>query len=152
MRKIAALGLTALLGLAACQPQAPGGGEAPAPADAPATAAPVVAGPAAAFEGDLNLLGNEPFWSLQIRDKAMTLTRPDQPDVVVGNPGVRMDGEQGVWDALTPTARLYVTLQAKPCTDGMSGMVYPFTAQVQAGDATLAGCAAKADAMPRETP
>ena len=59
--------ITAALLLAACQPQAPDGSLAQPPADAPATApeaaAPVAALPAA-FQGDLDAHGTEPFWGV----------------------------------------------------------------------------------------
>ena len=59
----------AAVSLAACQPQAPDGSVAQPPADAPAPAPAAPAPPPAAalpaaFQGDLDAHGPEPFWGV----------------------------------------------------------------------------------------
>lgn len=136
-----------ILGLAACEPQAPGGAAAPPPADAPD----LVADPPGPFDGEIRAVGTEPFWGLRIGDTEITLERMDQPSSKGPNPGPTLDGERAIWR--TPTAdgdELVVTLWEEDCSDGMSDLTYVYQARVQVGDETLSGCAGKADAMPRE--
>lgn len=77
-----------VIGLAACQPQAPNGEPAPPPADAPATALPVQ--PANIdISKPITAHGTEPFWALTIDGKAFKLSRPDHPDLVVEAPAPR---------------------------------------------------------------
>ncbi len=137
-----------ILGLAACEPQAPGGGAAaPPPADAPEAPAE----PLGPFDGEIRAVGTEPFWGLRISDTEITLERMDKPSSKGPNPGPTLDGEQATWR--TPTAdgdELVVTLWEEDCSDGMSDLTYVYQARVQVGEETLSGCAGKADAMPRE--
>jgi uncharacterized membrane protein len=80
--------------LAACGETPMGASEeAPPPADAPAAAK----GPD--YSGDIDVLGTEPFWNVKIRADSVTLTRPDHAELRNANPGVRLDGAQGVWDS-----------------------------------------------------
>lgn len=135
----------AVLGLAGCQPQGPDGGAAQAPADAP----PPVAEIPAAFAVDLDARGNEPFWSIQIRPTQITLQRPDQPNLVVSNPGPVVDGARVNWTTQSGLTRMTVSLALDPsCSDGMSEAVYPMAAEVTLGDQVLKGCAFSAASPP----
>jgi uncharacterized membrane protein len=126
--------------LTGCQPQAPDGSTAPPPADAP----PAAATPGPDFVGDIDATGTEPFWSVQIRSNQINLARPDQSTLMVGNGGVSIEGGKGVWRAKAGPDQLVVTLEARPCSDGMSDRAYPWTATVTLGAAALKGCAAPA--------
>lgn len=150
MRRIAALSAAVLL--AACQPQSPDGAPAEPPADAPPIDAPPVAVEPAAtasdptndFERDLNLVGTEPFWAVQVRATTMKLLRPDEPDLLIAKPDPAVENGQAVWKG----AGLTVRLAARgPCSDGMSDRVYPFTAQIEVGGEVMKGCGARADAV-----
>lgn len=143
--------LASLLALAACSPQAPDGSDAPPPADAPPAAAPPAATPIPeAFAGDLDARGTEPFWGLQIRGTQITLQRPDHPNAVGNNPGLRMQDGKAVWETQAGKDRLVVTLTMQACSDGMSDLNYAYAAEVVIGPETLKGCAGKAGAMPKE--
>jgi len=131
---------TAALILGACAPQAPDGSDAPAPADAPP----------AAFSGDLDARGTEPFWALEIRARQITLRRPDHPAQMAANPGLKMSGDKAVWTTKTGETPLTVTLSAEPCSDGMSDLKYPYAAEVVLGGETLKGCAGRTLDMPKE--
>lgn len=136
-----------ILGLAACEPQAPGGAAAPPPADAPD----VVTAPPGPFDGEIRAVGTEPFWGLRISETEITLERMDKPSSKGPNPGPTLEGERAIWR--TPTADgddLVVTLWEEACSDGMSDLTYVYQARVQVGDEALSGCAGKADALPRE--
>ncbi|CAN5405760.1 hypothetical protein BH10PSE5_BH10PSE5_22410 [soil metagenome] len=141
--------------LAACAPQAPDGSNAPPPADAPPQAAAPATPPAATpipeeFAGDMDARGTEPFWGLQIRDTQITLQRPDHPNAVGNNPGLKMDGAKAVWATQAGADRLTVTLTMQACSDGMSDLKYAYAAEVKLGAETLKGCAGKTAAMPKE--
>jgi uncharacterized membrane protein len=133
-RFVAALGLIALL-LAACgeSPMGASEGASVAPADAPAATPP---GPD--YSGDFDLVGTEPFWGGKIRREGLSLTRPDQPEVIAANPGVRIEGDVGVWGS----GHLVFKLTPEACSDGMSDRRYPYRAEVTFNGAVLKGCAA----------
>jgi uncharacterized membrane protein len=126
------LGLAA--GLTACgeSPMGASEGASTAPADAPASAPP---GPD--FSGDFDLVGTEPFWGGKIRRDGLSLMRAGQPDVAVDNPGVRIEGGAGVWNA----GALVLKLTAEPCSDGMSDRQYGYRAEVTLNGQALRGCA-----------
>jgi len=132
--------------LAAC-------GQAEQQAAAPAAPAPMAAPPAADttdFTREINLLGNEPFWSVRIRQDTLTFSAPDRADLEAPNLGPTVTGAQAVWTTDAQGAPLKATLTAAVCQDGMSGLLYPFRAVVELEGMVLEGCAAYADAMPRE--
>lgn len=143
-------GLAALL-LAGCQPQAPDGTPAKAPADASATQAVQAAierGPPAppAFQGDLDVVGTEPFWNVAIRDKTLTITRPDKPPVTAANHGPRMAGNQAVWASLSGEEPIILAMVEQDCSDGMSDTVYAYAAELQLEGEIHSGCAKRAEA------
>jgi putative lipoprotein len=102
------------------------------------------------FNRPLNLLGNEPFWSLQIRADGLKFSAPDHDDVEATNPGPEISGREAVWTGDAKGQPVKATLTAAVCQDGMSGLLYPFKAKVELEGRVLEGCAAYADAMPRE--
>lgn len=110
--------------------------EAPPPADAPITVGPD-------YSGDFDAVGTEPFWNVKVRADGMTLARPDHPDVATGNSGVRIDGEQGVFDTTAGETRLVLRLTPGECSDGMSDRRYGYLAEVWIDGETLKGCASK---------
>jgi uncharacterized membrane protein len=128
--------LVAALALCACKP-APEMDEPIAPSNPPPAAATPASPPQ--FSGDLNALGTEPFWAVEIRQTTLKLSRPDAADVVVPNPGPKVEGEKGVWSA----PGLVLTLTPGQCSDGMSDRTYPWYAEVTTVDATQKGCATR---------
>ena len=145
----------ALLALAACQPQDPDGKAAAPPADAPA--APAAATPAAASGGmdisqPISARGTEPFWAVEITGGTkFKLTRPDQPDLLAEAPGAAMSPGGATWVAKGAKGeQLTVTLKMGECSDGMSDLKYPMSAEVVLVNETLKGCAAKTAELPKE--
>jgi len=122
-----------------------------APADAPAGVAP---GPD--YAGDFDLVGTEPFWAGKVREGTLTLDRMEGGAVSLPNPGVRIDGEEGVWDAEQPAEvgaeghRLVFRLTPQPCSDGMSDRVFSHAAEVWLDGATLKGCAARTEDLAKQ--
>jgi uncharacterized membrane protein len=146
----ATVALAAVLFVGACSPSNDGGvaAEEPASAPAPAPAAPSPAPPQAAasapldpaFAGDINARGTEPFWAVEVRGGSLTLKRPDHPDVTSAHQGAKMEGDA----AIVGDAGLRLTLRKAACSDGMSDVEYPLTAEVVVAGETLKGCAAPA--------
>ena len=134
---IAALFAVAAPMLTGCDAPLGSNENAPPPADAPITVGPD-------YGGDFDAVGTEPFWTLKIRDASMVLARPDHPEVATANPGVRADGDQGVWDGTVGERRLVLRLTPGDCSDGMSDRHYGYSAEVWTDGETLRGCAAKA--------
>lgn len=118
-----------------------------APAQAPAAVPPASV---TDFARPINALGNEPFWALKIRPEGLTFSAPDREDLEAPNAGPTIAGVQADWIADAKGQPIKATLRAQVCQDGMSGFSYPFTATVEVDGKTLTGCAAYADAMPRE--
>jgi uncharacterized membrane protein len=145
----------AMLALCACQPQDPDGKPAEAPADAPA--APAAATPAASTGGmdigqPIRALGTEPFWALDITGGTkFKLSRPDQPDLLAEAPGSAMSPGGATWVARGAKGeQLTVTVKLGECSDGMSDLKYPMTAEVVLLNETLKGCAAKTAELHKE--
>lgn len=137
----------AVVALASCQPQDPDGKAAAPPADAPAAGAGAVD-----ISQPITARGTEPFWALTITDGVkFRLQRPDHPDLVSESPGAAMSPDGATWVAKGAKGeQLTVTLRPGACSDGMSDLKYPMTAEVVLLNETLVGCAAKTAELPRE--
>lgn len=93
-----------------------------------------------ASDDAISLLGNEPFWTIAIKNEALIFSAPDLPDDIetqvvrfAGNGGLSFSGEldgKAIIAMVTPGE----------CSDSMSDRTYPFTATVQWGDSALEGC------------
>ncbi len=149
MRRIVALSITAFL-LAACSPEAPGGGEAAPPADAPAPAPVPGADSGAEFKVDFSARGNEPLWAIDIKGTSIVLTRPDAPAVTATNAGLAATDSQAIWTAQAGATPVTVTITKGDCSDGMSDLKYGYSAQVVWGAETLKGCGFPTAEQPRE--
>lgn len=143
-----ALTVVSLLGLAACQPQDPDGKAAQAPADAPVARA----SGAIDIGQPITARGTEPFWAVEISDGVkFRLTRPDQPDLLAEAPGAAISPEGATWVAKgSKGEQLTISLKREACSDGMSDLKYPMSAQVVLPNEVLKGCAAKTAELPRE--
>lgn len=147
MRRIVALSVTAVL-LAACSPEAPGGGEAQPPADAPS--APADPSPPAETEPiAISASGTEPFWRVDVTNQGFTLTRPDTPAQTLTGVEVTIAGDSiNMVSAGPPAVR--ATFTKGECSDGMSDLKYPYKAELTWGAETLKGCGFPTAAQPRE--
>jgi uncharacterized membrane protein len=127
--------LLALLLLAACN-RTEEASSPPPPADTPSLPPPMAVSD---FPGDFNAIGTEPFWGVEIRKEALTLTRPDSPPLALPNPGPAIENGRGVWK----TEPFTLTLSASVCNDGMSDRTYPYTADLLLDGQPLQGCAGR---------
>lgn len=134
----------ALVALAGCQPPNPDGKA----ADAPAAAKPA----AMDISRPITARGNEPFWAITITDGAkFRLQRPDHPDLIAEAPGAAMSPDGATWVAKGAKGeQLTVTLRPGECSDGMSDLKYPMSAEVVLLHESLYGCAANTSELPRE--
>jgi uncharacterized membrane protein len=89
----------------------------------------------------LQVLGTEPFWSIEINGDTLRYSSPENPN------GTEFAATQGSTGMGT---RYFGTLDGKPlslliepgqCSDGMSEAVYPLSAMLSWGTATQHGCA-----------
>lgn len=151
MKRLLLIAAAAVM-VSACQPQAPGGSPASPPADAPPPTTPATAPELPdAFKGDLDLLGTEPFWGIQIRETQISYSTPEPSDAATGpNKGGVMQGASAVWESMLGDKPLKIVLVEAECSDGMSDLKYPLTAAVVLGDRNLKGCAVKTAERPRE--
>jgi uncharacterized membrane protein len=156
MRRTAVLisaALSALL-LAACGQEAPGGADAPPPADAPAAPEAPTADPAAPFKVDFSASGTEPFWRLDIKGTDVTLSGPITETVPApheaANAGLAATDGAATWTAQAGATPVVVKVTKGDCSDGMSDLTYPYSAEVAWGAQTLKGCAFPTAEQPRE--
>jgi len=143
--------IAAAILLAACQPQDPDGKAAPAPPDAPAPPVPTPPSGSMDISRPITARGNEPFWALSIDGTKFKLTRPDHPDLLAEAPGAAIQPGRATWIAKGAKGeQLTVTLYVSECSDGMSDLKYPMSAEVTLLNESLRGCAAKTAELPRE--
>lgn len=152
MRRTALLSAATVLvlSLAACgkpASEAPGGADAPPPADAPA-AAPQPAPPP--FEANFGARGTEPFWRVDAKGGELKLARPDHPDATGRITDALKDGEAILLKGDVGGVALVLSARPGDCSDGMSDLKYPYTAEVTYGDQVLKGCGFDLGAEPRE--
>lgn len=136
-----ALAVLVLLALAGCSPA-----EAPDQPPAPPETTPVLGG--VDLARPVRVLGNEPFWSVELTGSEMVYTTPDSPARRARQPAPVVQGTTATYATETADgAALKVTLVATECSDGMSDRTYPLTAMVRLGDLDLTGCAAASAAV-----
>ena len=96
------------------------------------------------LSGDLNLVGTEPFWAMQIRKETKTakFSRPGSSDIDVGYPAETKTKEGAiVLTSPSPEGDVVMMLTKAKCQDGMSDREYPWEATVLFNGRTLKGCA-----------
>lgn len=148
--KQAYMGLVLLATLAACSQPAPPVAETPAPAPAPA-AEPVVAA-STDFPQVLQASGTEPFWGVRVEGGTLDYTTPETQDAPRHFEGARslVDGLLQVQGGEGDNA-FRLTIERASCSDGMSDLSHPFTAEFVLGKDTFKGCA-RDPAVPVEAP
>ncbi len=109
---------------------------------------------AQAFDGiadteNVTLLGNEPFWNLDIDPDGKGFTaRYSTPENIEGSQFamLRFAGNNGVgFNGELNSETVQVTVTPEECSDGMSDRSYPYTATVAIGERTLYGCGYTSD-------
>lgn len=80
--------------------------------------------------------GNEPGWVLTLAAEGMVLSTPDSGETRAALPPAESTADGTVF----ATDALSVTVTPSICRDSMSGMVFPLTVSVTAGERNLDGC------------
>jgi uncharacterized membrane protein len=131
----------AVFALAACSPA-----DAPDQPEAPPSPSPDLGG--VDLDRPVRVLGNEPFWSVELTGRELVYTTPDAAEQRAPQPAPLVQGTTATWESETAEGTaLKVTLVATECSDGMSDRTYPLTAMVKFGDRDLTGCAASVAAI-----
>lgn len=103
----------------------------------------------ARFRGALfRAVGNEPGWHLEIHPDRLVLVRQFGDErAVVPNPGEQTEPGQPVsrWHAVTEAHELSVTVEARACTDIMSGEIFPATVTATLDGREYSGCGRRLD-------
>jgi uncharacterized membrane protein len=133
----AAVCLPLVVALVACDPDTVEPADAPVAVETPAEADDP---PPEMFLGDFIVRGNEPFWAVIVAADTLTFREPGDEEVrerATQNPGPRVEGNSATWT----TDLLTMTLTEATCSDGMSDMVYGWSAVVLIDERELRGCA-----------
>jgi uncharacterized membrane protein len=86
--------------------------------------------------------GNEPFWSIEVRDAEMVWKQPEAPQEITFRDPQTINAEGAVrYAASTPEHRLELMVHAQPCRDSMSGEYFAYTAKAILNERELSGCA-----------
>jgi len=94
---------------------------------------------------ELQALGTEPFWSVEITSEGMTYRAPEHPDGIVfpyAAPAIEdstVSFESSRTDAMPRT--LKVSIHWRPCSDGMSDRRYLYASEAWLDHVELHGCA-----------
>ncbi len=88
----------------------------------------------------ISLGGTEPFWSIEISGDALVYSTPE--NIEGDRTSVsRFKGNNGLgFSAVLNGQALEIAVTPGECSDGMSDRLYPYTATVNLGEATLFGC------------
>ncbi len=135
----------AALSLAACEPADPttggDGGVTPPPNPEPTLELGGVD-----LAGDMNLLGTEPFWGVEISAGQIRVGGVDRAEMTAPRTTPNIQGTTATWTTTSDDGQpLIITVTDNDCSDGMSDRTYPLTARVQIAQETLNGCGASSD-------
>jgi uncharacterized membrane protein len=96
----------------------------------------IVAGPS------FRLVGNEPFWSLQIDSSMIRYRTPDDTSGTTFPPVKPLQlGDTLRWTASNPSTIIEAFVVPQACSDGMSDRSWTHKASVTIGSRKLEGCA-----------
>lgn len=87
--------------------------------------------------------GTEPFWWADITANATTFTRPGEAGITEKVYQTAQDEKDGITVIKDVKWEFFITLKKEPCSDGMSDIVYGYSASVAVGAENLKGCANK---------
>ena len=95
----------------------------------------------------LRLIGNEPYWSVDITDTAISLKQMDKDELTYPYFEPKRSTSVMIYETSTDmdgrTSNLKIIVEEKECSDGMSDRVYNYKATVIKDGRTMKGCGEK---------
>jgi uncharacterized membrane protein len=89
-----------------------------------------------------HVYGNEPFWSVEVSDRHMRLSRLGSEDQSWNEMTItHLDDGMRYVNSDASTLPVELTITREPCRDSMSGAYYAFAAVLRIGEENLLGCA-----------
>jgi len=86
--------------------------------------------------------GNEPFWSAEVTDAALTWQQPEEPkEISVAAPQMQHSEGAVRYTAAGKDHRIELMIEAQACRDDMSGEYFAYTARATLDGKKFAGCA-----------
>lgn len=85
-------------------------------------------------------MGNEPFWSVQIKGSEITFRTPDEGPVSYPYQAPQQRGNQQIFSSKAGSSNIQVTIKEEGCTDSMSGEQFPYTVEVSRDGKIFHGC------------
>jgi uncharacterized membrane protein len=100
------------------------------------------------FSQPIDAHSSEAGWTLKVRGTQLTLSQPNQPDLVANAPGAVITAHSAVWTAAMANGQtMKVSLYGSPCVETLGGPSWPMAAEVTLpGSSPLGGCAGPAAA------
>lgn len=93
-------------------------------------------------EPAFRLLGNEPFWNLQIDSTGLRFRTPeDTAGQVFGATRAVLVGDSLRWSSVGDAGMIEAVVAPEKCSDGMSDKTWGYRARVVLGKTTYTGCA-----------
>jgi uncharacterized membrane protein len=84
--------------------------------------------------------GNEPFWSVTVKSDSIVFEQPDEPHRIAFPYAAP---SSGTYRSVAAGDTLVLTLEEHRCQDGMSGFIFPLTAEARFRGRVLHGCASE---------
>ena len=96
---------------------------------------------------DFRAVGNEPGWSLEIKNDQQLLFIGDygMQRVMLADPGAQPTSDGRIYHAVSATDDLVIEVIDRECRDSMSGDAYPSTVNVTWNGRMLSGCGMSLD-------
>ena len=92
---------------------------------------------------DFKASGTEPFWWADISANSTTFTRPGDDGIIEKVYQTAQEEKDDMTVIKDAKGEFFITLKKEPCSDGMSDIVYTYSASVAVGAENLKGCANK---------
>ncbi|HEX3367218.1 hypothetical protein [Phenylobacterium sp.] len=98
------------------------------------------------FSQPIDAHNSEAGWTLKVRGTQLTLSRPNEPDLVANAPGALITAHSAVWNAAMADGQiLKVSLYGSQCVETLGGLPWPMAAEITLpGSSPLGGCAGPA--------
>ena len=85
-------------------------------------------------------MGNEPFWSVQIKGKEIIFRTPEVGPVSYPYQAPRQQDNQKVFTSKAGNSSIKVIIREEGCTDSMSGEQFQYTTEVTRDGKIYLGC------------